>query len=56
MKINKNKYAVESNEWIQLRGRIKEILMNKRTIGLATQALMYLIQDEIVKSKKERMK
>lgn len=56
MKINKNKYAAQGEDWIQLRSRIKDILLNKRSIGTATQALMYLIQDEIVKSKKEGMK
>jgi hypothetical protein len=52
MKLNKNKYVTESNEWVQLRSRIKDILLNKRTVGLAVPAIMYIIQDEIVKVKK----
>lgn len=52
MKINKNKYIGQTEEWIQLRSKVTEILLNKRTIGLAAQAIMYLLQDEIVKSKK----
>lgn len=53
MKTNKNKYAAQSEEWIKLRSRIKDILLKKRTIGLAINELMYLIQDEVVKAKKE---
>lgn len=51
--VNKNKYAIQSEEWIKLRSRIQDILLNKRTVGLAVTEIMYLIQDEIVKAKKE---
>ncbi len=56
MKVNKNKYVAESNEWIQLRSKIKDILLAKRTVGLAVTAIMYVIQDEIIKAKKEIIK
>lgn len=54
--INKNKFAAQSEEWVQLRSRVTDILLSKRTIGLVTQSIMYLIQDEIAKSKKALMK
>ena len=56
MKQNKNKFAVQAEEWVELRNKVKVILTTKRTVGLATQAIMCLLQDEIVKAKKELVK
>ena len=53
MKINKNKDAAKSPEYIARKNKIREILLNIRTIGSVTRDLIYLIEDEI---KKDRIK
>lgn len=53
MKINKNKYIAEGVEWIQLRSKIKDILLEKRNLGVIVNEIMYLLQDEITKAKQE---
>ncbi len=56
IKINKSKYALQGEEWIQLRSKVKDVLLNKRNIGVIVNEIMYLLQDEIAKTKKEIMK
>jgi len=54
-KMNKNRYANESQEWTILREKIKDILLNNKTIGRAVNHLMYLVQDEMNKNNKEKV-
>ena len=53
--MNKNRYANESQEWTILREKIKDILLNNKTIGRAVNHLMYLVQDEMNKNNKEKV-
>ncbi len=53
MKINKNKDANKSQEYLDIKNKVKKILHNIGTIEQVANELMYLIADEI---RKDRVK
>lgn len=52
MRAHKDTYANQCKEDMQLKSRIRDILLNKTKIGAITNEIFYLIQDEIQKVKK----
>ncbi len=50
MKINKNKDANKSQEYLDIQKKVKRILHNIGTIAQVSNELMYLIESEIKKA------
>ncbi len=50
MKANKDIYADKCKEELALKEKIKNILLNKKTVGSAANEIIYLLHDEVRKA------
>lgn len=56
MRSNKEVYVTKSKELLDLKKRIVDLLLTKRTAGVLANEITYILYDEIDKVKKELIK
>lgn len=54
IKSNRDAYAEQCKEDLDLKARIKFILLNRYKVGAVVNEMFYLIKDEIKKAKENR--